>query len=303
MMRRTTIGVALALYATSLAAQTPTAVHSFTPGRGQATGQQPAYFPANVLGLPDSSARRTVPSVDPHRIVSLGMGGEIVLRFDAPIVDGDGVDFTVFENAFHYMLGSRERLYAEPAEVAVSSDGVSYAAFPFDSLTLDGCAGTMPTNGDRSPFDPAVSGGNGFDLAELGVDSIRFVRIRDVTAIVASDPAHPFWDPTLSGFDLDAVVAIPVEGRSSTASSRAAVAHDAALRLVPNPARDRFRIDAIAAMRRVQVIDALGRVVLTVDPAAAAAPVGVGQLAPGLYVVAAYDADGGRRTALLRIER
>jgi hypothetical protein len=185
------------------------AVERFTPGTGQTTGQGSEYFPHNVLGLPDTSARYETATTDPNQIVSLGLGGEIVLRFDRHlIVDGPGPDFTVFENAFHYKLGQKERIYAEPGEVSVSRDGIMFVSFPFDSLTLKGCAGVTPTNGDRNPTDPTVSGGDSFDLAAIGIDSIRYVRIRDVTSIVLNSPSHPFRDPTLSGFDLDAIVAV-----------------------------------------------------------------------------------------------
>lgn len=182
------------------------AVVSVTFGSGGGFGAE--YLPKNVLGFPDTNARAETPTVDPNQIVGIGLGGEITLSFDRTIVDGPGPDFTVFENAFNYRLGTVERIYAEPAEVSVSGDGVTYVPFPFDSLTLDGCAGTKPTFGDHDPGDPLASGGNSFDLADIGVDSIRFIRLRDVTAIILSNPTHPFRDPTLNGFDLDAVVAV-----------------------------------------------------------------------------------------------
>ncbi len=182
------------------------AVASITQGAGAGYGFE--YLPDNVLGLPDTTARSETPTIDPKQIAAIGLGGEIVLSFDRIIVDGPGPDFTVFENAFFSMLGPVKHVYAEPAEVSVSRDGIVFVSFPFDSLTLDGCAGTGPTNGDRDPGDPVVSGGNSFDLASIGVDSIRFIRLRDVTSIIIDDPSHPFRDPTLNGFDLDAVVAI-----------------------------------------------------------------------------------------------
>ena len=95
--------LALALPAISLAQSWPDtgadAVESFTAGTGAGYGAQ--YFPGNVLGLPDSTGRAGVASVEPKQILGLGLGGVIVLRFDrAPIVDIPGPDFTVFENAF-----------------------------------------------------------------------------------------------------------------------------------------------------------------------------------------------------------
>lgn len=187
--------------------RTPSAVESIEFGAGGGFGGND--LPENVLGLPDTSSRENIPTVSPRQVVTLGIGGEIVLRFDdVLVVDGPGPDFTVFENAFVYRTGGVSRVYAEPGQVSVSRDGQTYFAFPFDSATLEGTAGTRPTNGDRDPGDPSVSGGNAFDLALLDVDSIRFIRIRDVTGFVRDDEDHAFNDFTLNGFDLDAVVAL-----------------------------------------------------------------------------------------------
>jgi len=48
-----------------------------------------------VLGPP-----RGKPGAGSLHVLSLGVGGEIVLGFGGSIVDGDGPDFVVFENAF-----------------------------------------------------------------------------------------------------------------------------------------------------------------------------------------------------------
>jgi hypothetical protein len=173
-------------------------------GTGQDFGRM--RFPANVLGLPDTAARADRPSASPQQVCSLGMGGEIVLAWrNAVLVNRPGADFTIFENAFTRFDG---RVFAEPATVAVSRDGVRFVAFPFDSLTLRGCAGRTPTNGNASPFNAALSGGDSFDLAEIGMDSVRFIKISDISAFVLSNTQHPFWDPTITGFDLDAVVGL-----------------------------------------------------------------------------------------------
>ncbi|MCE2504775.1 MAG: hypothetical protein J4G05_12095 [Chlorobi bacterium] len=186
---------------------TPDIVVSVKFGEGGGRGEE--HMPESLLGFPDSTARENVPTIDPAQVLSLGLGGEIILRFEqVVIVDGPGVDFTVFENAFIYRIGEKDRIYAEPAEVAVSRDGSVFTPFPFDSLSLEGCAGITPTFGDMDPGNPEASGGDGFDLAELGLDSIRFIRIRDVSEIVKGNSSHPFYDVTVNGFDLDAVVGI-----------------------------------------------------------------------------------------------
>lgn len=175
---------------------------------GEMGGRGSDYLPESVLGLPDTTGRRDVAATDPKQILSLGLGGEIVLDFGSRlIVDRPGPDLVIFENPFIYTLRGNERIYAEPGEVSVSRDGVEWVPFPFDSLTLAGAAGVAPVNGDADPFDPERSGGDLFDLALIGVDSIRYLRIVDVTPIVRDDRDHPLWDITLNGFDLDAVIA------------------------------------------------------------------------------------------------
>lgn len=174
---------------------------SFAPGVGQNSGQGPLFFPKNVLGFPDPAAADSAPSTDPRQVCSIGLGGVIILGFsEHAIVDAPGADFVVYENAFTY---GANRVYAEPGTVSVSKDGVTWVDFQYDERTLQGCAGVSPT--DRS-LDHG--GGNAFDLATIGVDSIRWIRITDITQRILDDPSHPFYDPTLSGFDLDAVVGL-----------------------------------------------------------------------------------------------
>lgn len=184
-------------------------VYSFVPGTGQNNGQDAKYFPANIFGLPSTAAREYVPIVTPDQICSIGMNGVIIVGFkNGILLNKEGADFTIFENAFrHASLG---RVYAEPAAIAVSQDGITFVEFPFDSSSLAGCAGVTPTYGDVDPCTPLASGGDSFDLATIGMDSVRYIRIRDVTSIVRDNPAHPLWDPTLSGFDLDAVLGLHV---------------------------------------------------------------------------------------------
>ncbi len=181
----------------------------FHKGTGSWANQNPPYFPENVLGAPSATASETVPASAPEEICSLGLGGEIVLEFtDNAIVNGDGIDFTVFENAFRIMYGPRAgEIFAEPGKVAVSKDGITFYEFPYDSLTLEGLAGKTPTNGSADPTNPDSSGGDGFDLSVVGLDTAYFVKITDVTEIV-QDTSHPYYDPTANGFDLDAIAAV-----------------------------------------------------------------------------------------------
>jgi hypothetical protein len=170
------------------------AVVSFDAGPGAGYGQD--KLPGVVLGPPygqgDSSG-----STD---VLSLGKDGEIVLELGESIVDGPGVDLLVFENAF---IG-----FVETGIVAVSDDGASWYEWPCAAVTdggTEGCAGVHPvySNPDNgiSPTDPAVAGGDGFDLAQLGITHANYVRVRD------SGVNHSYAPPT-GGFDLDAVAVV-----------------------------------------------------------------------------------------------
>jgi hypothetical protein len=117
-------------------------------------------------------------------------------------------------------------VYAEPGEVSVSDDGVTWRTFPctptVDLQASDGtgtappygqCAGwravySTPQNG-ISPLDPAVAGGDPFDLATIGVTHARYVKIVDRTS--ESCPAAGADKPDTNGFDLDAVAIVHAE--------------------------------------------------------------------------------------------
>jgi len=177
-------------------------VVSFTPGRCGGFGG--AEMPDIVLG-PPRGAGDTKGSLD---VVSLGNGGEIVLGFEPfAIVDGDGPDFVVFENAF-FPAGDRDKPYAEPAEVSVSEDGETWVPFPCTSTAAPygACAGWRPVYASpESAVSPASpeAGGDPFDLGAIGVARARFVRIKDKTAQRCTSQG-----PDTNGFDLDAVAAI-----------------------------------------------------------------------------------------------
>jgi hypothetical protein len=189
---------------------------------------------------------------------SLGLSGEIVLAFaDNVIVDGPGVDFTVFENPF-FEAGLFEvlvTLFSEAGRVSVSQDGQTWHAFACANDALDhpyyaGCAGVYPVlaNGETDARHPAVptaappvtsflgqqkpnvvvpdgSGGDSFDLADVGLGWARYVRIQAADHVVG-----PFG-PDNAGFDLDAVVAVNAAPEPPPQVPAAAPAHRAILAL------------------------------------------------------------------------
>lgn len=166
-------------------------------------------MPGVVLG-PPAGAGSMSGGLD---VVSLGFEGEIVLSFEPnAVVDGPGADFLVFENAF-WAAGDPNKPAAELAEVSVSEDGVTWKTFtctPGAAPPYPGCAGwrpvyTAPGNG-ISPVDPQAAGGDPFDLAELGMTSARFVRIRDRGTVPC--PSNPAYRVNTVGFDLDAIAVV-----------------------------------------------------------------------------------------------
>jgi hypothetical protein len=175
-------------------------VESFSAGDGAGFNQ--SKLPGVVLG-PPRGAGAGQGTLD---VVSLGSGGEIVLGFGPrAIVDGPGPDLIVFENAF-WPNGDASQVFAELGEVSVSEDGESWQTFACDTQGdgeggFPGCAGVTPTLVYDPiavvPLDPAQTGGDAFDLTDVGVTRARYVKIRDLATLdLASNT---------SGFDLDAV--------------------------------------------------------------------------------------------------
>ncbi len=157
-------------------------------------------FPDVVLGPPQGGGGFQA-GLD---VLSLGVGGEITLKSDTPILNGPGADFIVFENPF-WAGGNPQNPFAEPAEVSVSQDGVTFWNFICHDEDkpngYPGCAGVHavfanPVHPEIDPLDPEEAGGDAFDLETLGLTWVQYVRVRDLSLSGASNTA---------GFDLDAI--------------------------------------------------------------------------------------------------
>lgn len=171
--------------------------------RGEGAGYGMDQLPDVVLGAPRGGGL-LAPS---QHVLSLGGGGSITLEFvDNEVWDGPGPDFLVFENPFLVAPGDDPTQgFFELGKVEVSDDGQTWREFPYSVETRAGCAGWRPVlanpdENDRLPTDPLQAGGDPFDLAEVGLRVIRFVRITDLDNTRGSKGTQ--------GFDLDAVSAI-----------------------------------------------------------------------------------------------
>lgn len=171
-----------------------TEVVAVTLGAGAGFGEE-----ENVLGPPEGAGL----SNGSLHVLSLGAGGSVVAKLGTPAVDGEGVDLIVFENPFNFIGG----LFREPGEVSVSEDGETWHTFSCDAAgeELLGCAGQEPVyshpDNDLDPRDPVEAGGDGYDLAALGLTQVQFVRIVDQLS-------EPNSEGQNAGFDLDAVAAV-----------------------------------------------------------------------------------------------
>ena len=146
--------------------------------------------------------------------VSLGNGGTAVATFDRPIVNKDGFDFAVFENAF-------DSTFMELAFVEVSSDGVNYFRFPSKSSATEDKTTQTTSHYYNLAGKYSYKYGVGFDLSELednallDKNNVRFVRLVDVQGGVDKDSQgniiyeydeHSFLHA--SGFDLSGIAVI-----------------------------------------------------------------------------------------------
>lgn len=138
-------------------------------------------------------------------VLSLGCDGQITVYFAGDgVVDGPGPDLLVFENPFSF----GDAVFVEPARVLVSDDGERWRAFACDP-TADvprGCAGVALVRPAGDFTDPDLAGGDAFDLAEVGLARIHFVRLIDVSR--ERDPDGTWCAGQSGGFDLDALAAV-----------------------------------------------------------------------------------------------
>ncbi len=164
-------------------------------GTGQNFGQDPLYFPANVLNPPAPNLSPFAPAASPQQICSLGKNGYITIAFDTPVVDKVGADLVVFENVLQYANGLR---FEEWIIVSVSYDNQTWITFPYDSISGAGLAGRTPTD-TRNGY---ISGGDSFDLAAIGIEQIKYVKLQDATR---------FQPPDRLSAEVDAIAAIQPE--------------------------------------------------------------------------------------------
>ena len=183
-------------------------------------------------------------------VVSLGDGGSATVFFETPIINGEGWDFAVFENALNDS-------FLELAFVEVSSDGINFFRFPAISLTANdvqvatfgGLEASKISNlagkyrqGFGTPFDLEQLEG----IEGLDINRISSIKIIDVVGSIQDEFAtldsenHQINDPwptpfETGGFDLDGVGVIH-------ASSAGIDETKISISVFPNPFESFFKI-------------------------------------------------------------
>ncbi len=160
-MKRIALAAALCVCALDANAADPWAdtVVSFTQG----TGASASFANAQAaLGAPTATAGITAPAFSNTQVVSLGLGGVLVLGFNEAIANDPlnpfGVDFIIFGNSFFTTSGGTiNGAFTEPVQtIWVSRDNITY----YQLATTRGADDLFPTQGSGDstlPVNPALT--------------------------------------------------------------------------------------------------------------------------------------------------
>ncbi|MEL7005487.1 MAG: T9SS type A sorting domain-containing protein, partial [Bacteroidota bacterium] len=208
--------------------------------------------------------------------VSLGFGGDIVLKLDNFMYDLPGDEFKVFESTFG-RWNIPCHWYPEKAEVFVSEDGVD-----FTSLGI------------------ACQDGK-FDLAGSGVDKALFIKIKDV-----SDPR--LFRGFADGYDLDGIYNLIQEpqanGRRATLEDHDNFVQNEVgefqVSTYPNPFTDYVELEIFSegsSTATVRIFNTIGREVYNTELALSEgyqnARIELSKLTSGVYLMKIDDTELG----------
>ncbi len=224
-------------------------------------------------------------------VVSLGDGGSAILTFSSPIINGNGPDFAVFENAFN-------NTFLELAHVEVSSDGINY--FRFESFSLSQINTQIISNVNATGIQNLAGKyraqfGTPFDLEQmigitnLDVNNITHVKIIDVVGSINEQYGSfdsqgniindPFPTPfETGGFDLDAIGVIhSFVGIKESPNT---------FKIFPNPAKEKATIifDNLSE-KTIQLIDLNGVIVFQLKSKSNQIDLDLFRYSKGVYIL------------------
>jgi hypothetical protein len=245
-------------------------------------------------------------------IVSLGDSGIATLTFEAPIYNGPGFDFAIFENGFGNP-SNPEEAFLELAFVEVSSDGINFFRFPATSLTPEipqiPVAGVYMNARNLNNLAGKYIGNYGtpFDLDELSsipgldVNHITHIRLVDVIGSTGANASldkdgrkindpYPTNIPT-GGFDVDAVGAFYMYGRWPSEVRRL---NKAAVCIYPNPASDKLAISADNSHVYDLIFSDIAGKILERKTVAHETVIDITEYARGIYFLYLVDENGSK---------
>lgn len=172
------------------------AVVSYAPGLAGADPSVPHQFSANALGAPNYAGVNSCASGPSCAFVSLGVGGELVLRFTDNVLTGSNssaFDLWVFE------VGPD----VEDTTVEVSTNGLTWSSVGLVTGSTRGIDIDAFGFGSSSAFtyvrltDVATEGGTGGATVGADIDALGAISTRPAIGIV---PEPATWAMLLLGF-------------------------------------------------------------------------------------------------------
>lgn len=247
---------------------------------------------ANALGVVNDS--------DAANVISLGDGGTAIVSFASPIMDKEGADFVIFENALN-------DAFLELAFVEVSSDGIHYVRFPAASYTPAtqqiGSFGSVEASRIHNLAGKyRIGWGTPFDLKELAgadnldVNNINYVKIMDVIGCIDTNYASydtagriindPYpTDFASGGFDLAGV------GVINNAFTTINEAESVACTVYPNPCKNSLIITGEAS--QITLFSILGQRIMEIAKGNEEVQINIDNLPSGFYVVSIHTENHG----------
>ncbi|MGZ3862778.1 MAG: T9SS type A sorting domain-containing protein [Bacteroidia bacterium] len=236
---------------------------------------------SSPLGIADNS------------VLSLGDGGNAVLTFPQPIMNGPGNDFAVFENSF-------SDDYLEFGFVEVSSDGINFFRFPATCNIQDtvqtgsfGLSDATKVNNLAGKYRALF--GTPFDLSELqgisGLDVNNIIHVKIIDVVGSVSAAYATYDknnnkindpwPTQfasSGFDLDAVGVIN-QAPNSVAENN----FEKSVSFYPNPCKGMLNYECGISNAELYIMDICGNEFSKAKLANGHSRIDLGDLPAGVY--------------------
>ena len=160
-----------------------------------------------LAGPPDYPLGKTIDAGSYiSKLVMLGNRGTLVVEVvGGALMDKEGADFVIFTKPTTQFTGET-RFVKKPAFVSVSEEMPTgpWIHFPCESgRGFGGCAGTTPSVYSGG-YNFSNVGGDRFDLAEIGVQKVKYIRIDD------ADRSHS-GDPEFDGIPLDSLALLHAE--------------------------------------------------------------------------------------------